>query len=541
MSWVFLGISFSLGCIAAYFVRRSYEQYHLRKAKEQRDRLLREVREELEIQEMERQELLKEIQNSAWSQREKEFQETEEGIKQLQITTNEKRHQQKKLWRQKTAPLLQQQRQMEVKKRKIKNLQIQIEKLEKQLLQKKKDYTQKLQASLPEGMEKLKEQLELEEEKKALVSIRKRAIEEEEMAKFNAKSEARHLMDIVFNRFQKTCSTEKGLLIPNLRDKKIHEMFCSEDSPYRKILEESCKCQLTMDPDKEFLQISAGDPVRKELIRRCLRNLNKSSKYKNKDLPLSPESLKAVIKRQKKQLLIDIASDGKKVTKELKQAPFHKEILKMLGCLRYRYSFTQNQYFHVAEVGWFCGLLANELGLHVHKARRAGLLHDIGKAFTHTMEGSHAVIGADFIRERGEREEVCHPVRAHHNDETPSSSLAFLVIAADAISGGRPGARAAAMESYSEKVSALEDIALRHRGVKSCYVLNGGREIRVFSDSENMSDEETITLSQEIAQTLEKERHIPNKIKVVVLRKKILQTLTQEKNPVHGNHSKMQR
>ena len=536
MSWVFLGVvgggAFVVGSLTAYFLRRSYERYHLQKAKEQGDRLLQEGREKLEIQEMERQELLKEIRNSAWSQKERSFQEMEEGIKQLQLTIDEKRHQQKKHWRKKTAPIMHQRQQLERRKRRVQNLHTDVQKLEKHLLDQRENYLKKLQASFPGTLEKLREQLELEEEKKSLVYIKKKAIEGEEKAKLEVKSKTKHLMDIAFNRFQRPCSTEKGILIPSLKDKKTHEMFWGEDSPYRKALEESCKCQLVVDTDKEFLQVSAGDPVRKELVRRCLRNFNKSSKYQN--LSLSMEALNEVVKRQKKQLLIDISTDGKKVAKELKQATLHKEILKILGCLRYRYSFTQNQYFHVGEVGWFCGLLASELRLPVHDARRAGLLHDIGKALTHAMEGSHAVIGADFIKERGEKEEVCHPVRAHHNDETPSSPLAFLVIAADAISGGRPGARASAMESYSEKVSALEDIALRCQGVKSCYVLNGGREIHVFNDSENMSDEETIALSQDIAQALEKERHIPNKIKVVVLRKKILQTLTQEKKVVHN-------
>ena len=298
------------------------------------------------------------------------------------------------------------------------------------------------------------------------------------------------------------------------------------------------------------------------MSRRCFRSLNKSKKApshtqkhghkqehrkdrkhesKHESKPENfIENLKEVIKKQKRQLLIDIASDGKKVAKELKQAPFHKEILKMLGCLRYRYSFTQNQYFHVGEVGWFCGLLASELGLPIHDARRAGLLHDLGKSLTHAIEGSHAVIGAKFISERGEKEEVCHPIRAHHNDEPPSSPLAFLVIASDAISGGRPGARRSALESYSDKVSALEDIALRHSGVQSCYVLNGGREIRIFNDSQKMGDEETIALSQDIAQSLQRERHIPHKIKVVVLRKKIIEAFTKEKKTSNKTHSNYQ-
>ena len=533
MLFIYFGTAFACGLLITSFFLHFYQKHHLQKAKEESDQILGEAHEQLELQNMERKELIRELENSAWSRKEKELQAMEEKIKQLQFALHEKRHQYKRFWQQKKRPLFHQQNNVERKKRKVRDSKKRIEQLESQLAQSRREYTEKLQSILPDAMEKIREAIQLEQEKKILVQVKKSSLELEEKSKAEAKTKAKQLMDIAFSRFKRRCSTEKGILFPSLKSKKIQEMLLAEKSPYRDALEENCKCQLKVEVEKESqqLQVSTYDPVRKELVRRCLRHLNKLSK--NNVFPLSSvETITEMVKKQKKQLLTDIAADGKKVAKELKQAPFHKEILKMLGCLRYRYSFTQNQYFHVGEVGWLCGLIASELGLNVHAARRTGLLHDIGKSLTHAMEGSHAVIGADFIRERSEKEEICHPVRAHHNDETPSTCLAFLVIAADAISGGRPGARRAAAESYSEKVSALEDIALRHKGVESCYVLNGGREMRIFSNSEIVNDEETIALSRDIAQALQRERHIPSKIKVVVTRKKTLQVLTQEKKAV---------
>jgi ribonuclease Y len=190
-----------------------------------------------------------------------------------------------------------------------------------------------------------------------------------------------------------------------------------------------------------------------------------------------------------------------------------------MGSLRFRYSFTQNQYFHCGEVGWLCGLLASELGsVPIKKARRSGMLHDLGKAMDHELEGGHAVIGADFISKRNEAPDIIHAVRAHHYDEQPSTDMAFLVIAADAISGARPGARRSTMESYNQKVTELERIAKSHRGVIDCFVLSGGRECRVLVNGREVNDMQSLQLSQKIARQIEEECNYPGQIKVVVVR-----------------------
>lgn len=190
----------------------------------------------------------------------------------------------------------------------------------------------------------------------------------------------------------------------------------------------------------------------------------------------------------------------------------------MLGALRYRYSFAQNQHFHVAEVGWLCGLLSSELGLSIPHGRRAGILHDIGKAMDHAKEGGHAVIGADFIKQHGEGPEVVHAVRAHHYDEQPSTDLAFLTIAADAISGARPGARRSTIDSYTQKMADLEKIGSSFDGVMATYILSAGREVRVLVDGAHIDDHKALQLSKDIAQKIEEECNYPGLIKVTVVR-----------------------
>jgi ribonuclease Y len=247
-----------------------------------------------------------------------------------------------------------------------------------------------------------------------------------------------------------------------------------------------------------------------------------------RDRTLPPDRVRRHYEVCKKELFQQIKADGQKLVAELGLKNVHPEVISMMGCLRYRYSFTQNQYFHCAEVGWLCGLLASELGLttksreeggfDIFTARRSGLLHDLGKAMDHELDGGHAVIGAKFIEDRGEDPIVVHAVRAHHYDIEPTRPLDYLVIGADAISGARPGARRSTMESYSQKLIALDGIARSFKGVTDCFVLNGGRECRVLVDSRKVSDQDALQLSQEIAKKIEEECNYPGQIKIVVIR-----------------------
>ena len=229
-------------------------------------------------------------------------------------------------------------------------------------------------------------------------------------------------------------------------------------------------------------------------------------------------SIERLVSKSKKQLFKKIRTDGNRLAKELDLKGLHPEIRNMMGALRYRYSFSQNQHFHCAEVGWLCGLLSSEIQLDVRRGRRAGMLHDLGKAMDHSIDGGHAVIGADFIDKHGEKEDVVHAVRAHHYDETPSSDLAYLVIAADAISGARPGARRSTAESYMHKMHELERIGSSMPGVLQTFILSAGREVRVMVDANKIDDQQSMELSQELAKKIEEDMVYPGTIRVTVVR-----------------------
>jgi ribonuclease Y len=196
----------------------------------------------------------------------------------------------------------------------------------------------------------------------------------------------------------------------------------------------------------------------------------------------------------------------------------HPEILKLIGSLKYRTSYSQNQYVHSLEVSFLAGAIAGELGIDVKLAKRAGLLHDIGKAIDHSIEGSHAQIGADFAKKFGERPEILHAIRAHHEEEKPETALDFIVQAADAISSARPGARREMLESYIKRVEDLEKISYSFPGVEKAFAIQAGREVRVMVKSEEVNDETAVTLSRDIAKKIEEDLSYPGQIRVTVIR-----------------------
>ena len=287
--------------------------------------------------------------------------------------------------------------------------------------------------------------------------------------------------------------------------------FLENDRATLKALELQSGVDITVNEEYKSASVLGFDPVRRELGRLSLEKMVRSNKTKE-------DQVHAVVANCKKQLFKQINQDGNRIAKELSQPDLDPEIKRMMGALRYRYSFSQNQHFHCAEVGWLCGLLASELDVEIGEAKRAGMLHDIGKAMDHSMEGGHAMIGADFIEKHGERERVVHAVRAHHHDVSPDTPLCHLVIAADAISGARPGARRSTMDSYSQKMADLLKIGNSFEGVLGTYILSAGREVRVVVDSKHINDSSALDLSKNIAKKIEDELSYPGQIKVTVVR-----------------------
>jgi ribonuclease Y len=323
--------------------------------------------------------------------------------------------------------------------------------------------------------------------------------------------EAKKLLTLAINRFARAYCPERGIGYLNFESEEQQIRVLGENQINLRTVEKICGVDLAFDDNNKAVNVYGFDPVRRELGRATIDRLMTE---KN----ITASRIEQIVVQVKKDLFQRILNDGNRVTNELKIEGLNQEIKNMMGALRYRYSFTQNQYFHCAEVGFLCGLLGAELEVPIKDARRAGLLHDIGKAMDHSVDGGHAMIGADFIQKNGEKDHIVHAVRSHHFDEQPNSELAYLVIAADAISGARPGARRSTVANYTQKIQDLQSIARGFEGVFDTHVLSAGREIRVYVDGKKVDDLRALDLSKEIAHKIESDMQYPGQIRVTVVR-----------------------
>jgi ribonuclease Y len=233
---------------------------------------------------------------------------------------------------------------------------------------------------------------------------------------------------------------------------------------------------------------------------------------------IHPTRIEEVVATVSQEMDEAIIRHGEKAAQRVGVTGFHPEIINLLGRLHYRHSFSQNILEHSIEVAHLAGLMAAELGLDVTAAKRAGLLHDIGKAVNHEVEGAHAVVGADFIKRHGEPEVVVKAVAAHHGDTPVDGPLSALLAAADAISASRPGARLETMTTYLKRVADLEKIGLSFAGVDKCFAVQAGRELRVLVQPQEIDDDQAFTLARNIARQIEEQLQYPGQIRVVVLR-----------------------
>jgi ribonuclease Y len=268
---------------------------------------------------------------------------------------------------------------------------------------------------------------------------------------------------------------------------------------------------LVIDDTPETVVLSSFDPVRRETARVALENLIADGR-------IHPARIEEMYKKAETLVGERVREAGEQAAFDAGIHDLHPELVKTLGALRYRTSFGQNVLQHSIQVSELCGIMASELGLDPTPAKRAGLLHDLGKAIDHEVEGPHAVIGADLCRRYGERPEIVHAVEAHHADVEPSTVLDVLVQAADAISAARPGARRESAETYIKRLEKLEEISNAHEGVERTYAMQAGRELHVMVEPEKVSDAEATVLAHDIAKQIEDEMEYPGQVRVVVIR-----------------------
>lgn len=347
------------------------------------------------------------------------------------------------------------------------------------------------------------------EEAKHDSAKRIRVIEEE--AKEEAIRKSQKIIALAIERLAGDFVAERSVTVVPLPNDELKGKIIGREGRNIRALEAATGIDLIVDDTPETVVISGHNPIRREIARLSLEKLISDGR-------IHPGRIEEVVRKPEQELEEAIREAGQKAIFDVGIHGVHPEIIKLLGRLKYRYSYAQNVLLHSIEAAFICGMMASELGLNEKQARRAALLHDIGKAVDHEVEGSHAIIGAELARKYGESPKIVNAIAAHHEDVKAETILAPLVDAADALSGARPGARREMMESYVRRLEELERITNSFRGVEKSYAVQAGREIRIMVQHDIVSDDEAARMAREVARKIENEMTYPGQIKVTVIR-----------------------
>jgi len=322
---------------------------------------------------------------------------------------------------------------------------------------------------------------------------------------------ARNIIGLAIQRCASDHVAESTVSVVELPNDEMKGRIIGREGRNIRAIEAATGVDLIVDDTPEAVIISAFDPIRREVAKRALERLIVDGR-------IHPGRVEEVVDKIREELEKELAELGEETIYELNLNDMNADLVRTLGRLHYRTSYGQNVLRHSKEVAYLAGMMANELGLPATLARRAGLLHDIGKAVDHEVEGTHPQIGADLLRRYGEGAEVVNACEAHHGREGAASVEAVLVSAADAISAARPGARRESLESYIKRITKLEELADSFSGVSKAYAIQAGREVRIIVEPEKLTDGDAEELARRVAGSIEKEMEYPGKIKVVVIR-----------------------
>ncbi len=333
----------------------------------------------------------------------------------------------------------------------------------------------------------------------------------EEEARELAEKKAKEIMGFAMQRYASEYVADATASAVSLPNDEMKGRIIGREGRNIRALEAATGVDLIVDDTPELVTLSAFDPVRREIARLSLERLIADGR-------IHPTRIEEIVEKVKREVEVDIREEGEKSVFDLGISGIHPEILKLVGRLKYRTSYGQNVLQHSKEVAYLAGMMAGELGVDVKLAKRAGLLHDIGKAVDHETEGSHQEIGANLAKKYSENQKVINAVLVHHGDGEASTVEAALVAAADALSAARPGVRRESIENYLKRLEKLEQLAMSYKGVEKCYAIQAGREVRIIVKPEDMTDEMSEIISKDIAKKIESEMTYPGQIKVTVIR-----------------------
>lgn len=507
LQWLGIGAALVVGAIVGALGRRKVAATHLAEAKRVADQILSEAAKEADIlrkeAEIQKKDALLEA-KTAWEQ------EAREMRRELQAQEKRLLQREENLDR-KVAQIDSRDEETGQREKRIQQQEARIRGWEKEAETLVRRQRERLEELAGLGAEEAKKQLMDQMESEARHECAKAIKQIEDEAKEIADKKAQEVLALAVQRYAGDFVAESAVSVVPLPNDEMKGRIIGREGRNIRAIEAATGTDLIIDDTPEAVIISGFNPVRREVARLALERLIGDGR-------IHPSRIEEAVGKATQDVDNAIREAGEQATFDVGVHGIHPEIIKLIGRLRYRTSYGQNVLQHSIEVAFLCGIMAAELGINVKQAKRAGLLHDIGKAVDHEVEGSHAVIGANLARKYGESAKIVHALAAHHEDEKPSTVLAVLVQAADALSGARPGARREMLETYVKRLQDLERIGTSFTGVTNCFAIQAGREIRVMVSSEEVSDVQSHALAKQIARQIEEEMTYPGQIKINVIR-----------------------
>jgi ribonuclease Y len=506
---ILLGLGLGAGLLHFYSVIQGNKKKEA--AQKEADRIVNRAKSQVSKIEREASNNAKDFEARARKNAEVEIKKEKQKLLQQESQLKEREVQIQKEYKKKEEDLFRQQKEVKDRTDRLAIIEDRIKKMESEA----QDNTQKLQKKLEavstltaeQAKEELKIALEEDAQKLAAQEIEK--IEQE--ARKEADIKARQILTTAISRYASEVATERTVSIVGLTNDEMKGKIIGREGRNIRALEAACGVDLIVDETPESVVISSFDPVRREIARLTLLKLMEDGR-------VHPGRIEEVVTQVKARLQESIKEDGERACFDLGIANMHSSLQNLLGTLKYRQTNMQNLYKQSIDVAYIAGMLASELNANVKVARRAGLLHMIGRAIDHTVEGSYASVGAEFARRHGEDDQICQAIRCHNGEVEARSLLDHLIQAAYNLSESRPGAKRNNMEGYIRRLEDLESIGNSFDGVSRTYAIQAGKEIRVLVDSGKITDDQSKMLVRDIARKIERELNYPGQIKVTVVR-----------------------
>lgn len=499
-SLLYLAVSIPISLLIGYFIRKYIAEARIQTAEKEAEKILEEAEREGESK---KREIILEAKEIAHKLKEEVDRENQKRRSELQRLENRLMHREESLDRRAEV--------LERKEQSVRDKENYLNKEEKEISQLKEQQIKTLEKISNFTQSEAKEYLFKKVENELDHEFAKMIKEKETKAKVEAEKKAREIISLAIQRCAADHVAETTISVVDLPNDEMKGRIIGREGRNIRTLESLTGIDLIIDDTPEAVVISGFDPIRREVARIALEKLIVDGR-------IHPARIEEMVEKANNELESHIREVGEQATFDVGVHGLHSELVKLLGRLKFRTSYGQNVLQHSLEVSHLAGIMAAELGADVNLAKRGGLLHDIGKAIDHEVEGPHVKIGVDIARKYGESDKVVHTIAAHHGDIEFQSIEAVLVSAADAISAARPGARRETLEAYIKRLEELEDIARNFQGVDKAYAIQAGREIRVIVESDKVDDAKAAKLARDLSYKIEENLEYPGQIKVVVIR-----------------------